>query len=136
MPESRLKLIIQANALVEALLAAVCMVSHAKVAQLFGLPSLIAILIGFSLALGSAFWFRVAAKEPVSTRYTTFGAAANLAITVAVVVALVFRVIHVSANASRALMAIAAIHACFGLTQLVLLNHSDHTYSHPQVVVV
>lgn len=137
LPETRLKAVVQANALFEALVAAACFVASEKVARLLALPSpTFAVLIGFSFSFASAFLFRIAMKQPIPSRFVVLIATANFASAVALSVVVSIHLLHSSRQGSAALSSVAGIHACLGVAQVALLSYSSHTYQQPEAVAV
>lgn len=135
-PEWRLKVVIQANALVDALLAAVCMAARGPIADLFGFPSpTISIVIGFVLAFSSAFMFRITVKE-VPRRLANLGAVGNACTALVLGLIIVFNLFNLSRLASIILACVAAVHALFGIVLIALLNSSGQGYNQPDVVAV
>lgn len=136
-PEYRLKVVIQANALFEALLAGVCFAASEKVGHLLALPApTFAVLLGFSFAFASAFLFRTAMKQPLSSGYVVFIGVSNLFTAIAITIAVILDLFHFSKQGSVALYSVSAIHAALGLSQLLMHRHSRHTFQPPDVVAV
>ena len=136
-PEWRLKVVIQANALVDALLAAVCMAARNHVADFFNLPSFtISILVGFILAFSSAFMFRITVKDIVPRRYAIVGAAGNIFTAVVMSLLVIFDPLSLSRKASIVSVVVAAVHAVFGITLTALLHSSVQGYVQTDVMVV
>lgn len=112
------------------------MVAASKIANLFALPSpTLCLGLGFCLALASAFLFKVSVKQPVSSRYAAVVAAANILAAIALAVSVAFGYLAHEIG-SKVLIAVAVLHACVGLTQIVLISRSSHTYQQTDAIAV
>lgn len=138
MPESRLKAVIQANALLHALLSAACIVTRHEIRDTIGLQiSIVIPTIGFIFAFYAAFLFRISIKEPLSRRFTIFAAIVNLLSTCLIALVLVFHVfVKPSSLGTHLLASVAIIQATLAVVILLLSRSSSHSFSQADVVAL
>lgn len=138
MPESRLKALVLANALLHAILSALCIAFRNAVTHHAGLPSpLIALGLGFSLAFHALFLFRVSVKEPVSRRMVNAAAAVDVAGALGLTVILVVPVFTMTATGIKAFAVVAGLQFIVGIALLVVSNFSSsHGFSPAEIISV
>lgn len=138
-PESRLKAVVQANAVLHALFSALCLGLREEVAHVFGFPNVVvSVCIGFAMAFHAAFLFRVSIKQPLSTHHVNAAAVFDVFLAIAALFLLFSHVLHYSDPlGAHMLRFLIATHLVFAAALLYLANTSRaRDYTPSEIVAV
>lgn len=138
MPESRLKAVVQANALLHAIISALCIGFRNQVTKHLGLPSVfLTLAIGFSVAFHATFLFRLTMKEPMARNMISVAAIVDANSALAVFAIIFLDVFKMSSLGSNVALGISITHLVMALFLLWFSNFtSPHAYSHTEIVAV
>lgn len=137
-PESRLKAVVQANALLHAVISALCIGFRNQVTKHLGLPTMfLTLAIGFSVAFHATFLFRLSMKEPMARNMLSFAAIVDVLSALVVFAVIFFDLFKMSSLGSKVALGISITHLVMALVLLWLSNFtSSHGYSHTEIVAV
>lgn len=137
-PESRLKAVLQVNALLHAIISALCIGFRNQVTHNLGLPSMfLTLAIGFSVAFYATFLFRLTMKEPIARSMVSVAAGVDVFSAFVVFATIFFELFKMTALGLNVALGISTTQLVIALFLLWLSNFtSPHAYTHAEIITV